>query len=98
LAELDARSELAGEDAVDVTGAVYDLDDSSDREHYLGERLQVEPERDQPTATVVDDDGEERDRYDLDDSDQRAALIDARLAGEDVAGFDSSYESIEGDE
>jgi hypothetical protein len=63
----------------------------------MAERLQVQPEQDQPTATVVDDDGEERPGFDVDTSDGRAALIDRMLSGEDATGFDSTYETTEGD-
>ena len=45
----------------------------------------------------VPSDGEERPGFNLDVSSERAAAIDALIGGEDVAAYDSSYETIEGD-
>ena len=55
----------------------------------------VPQERDEPSANVVDHDGEERPGYDLDNRDERSAAIDALMAGENVAGYDSTYETTE---
>jgi hypothetical protein len=57
--------------------------------------MKVEPERDEPSANVIDHDGEERPGFNLDRSDERAAAIDALMSGEDVAGYDSTYETTD---
>jgi hypothetical protein len=97
LAQLDERAELQGSDEVDVNAAILNLDDSDQRAAYIGERLRVEPEETEPSANVIGEDREERPGFNLDKSDERAAAIDNLLAGENVASYDSSYESIEGD-
>jgi len=59
--------------------------------------LRVEPEEAAPTANAADEDGDETPGFNLDKSDERAAAIDALMAGENVAGYDSTYEATEGD-
>ena len=97
LVDADEHAELTGEDDIDVRAALFDLDSSDGRAAYMAERLQVPQERDEPSADVLDPEtGESKPGYDLDDINERAAAIDALMGGEDVAGYDSTYES--GDE
>jgi hypothetical protein len=74
------------------------LDSSDDVAAYIGERLAVPREREEPSARVVDDDGNERPGYDLDKPNERAEAIDRLMAGEDVAGYDSTYTTVESEE
>jgi hypothetical protein len=73
------------------------LDTPEVRAEYVGARLETEREREQPSATVVDAEGNERPGFNLEDSSQRAEAIDRLMAGEDVGTFDSSYEIQEGE-
>ena len=70
------------------SGALLDLDDSEQRAAYIGEKLRVEPERDEPSKLAVNDDGEEVAAYDLDSSTDRAAVIDRMMSGEDTTVID----------
>ena len=98
LAHADAMAEWEGEDEVDVSTALFNLDGSADdRASYIGERLRVPPEREEPSATVVEDDGDERPGYNASSPDELAALIDARLEGQDVAVYDNDSHITEGD-
>jgi hypothetical protein len=95
LAELDERAELRGEDQIDASEALYDLSSLSGDgvAHYIAEKLAIPPEREEPSANVIGEDGSEKPGYDLDDPAQASAAIDALMAGEDVAGYDSTYET-----
>jgi hypothetical protein len=95
LAELDEQAELQGEDDVDVTEVLHDLDTAAGREAYMAERLAVEPER--AEASGVLDDGEDSPSFNYDNRDEREAAIDAALSGESVSVHDSS-DITEGDD
>lgn len=97
LADLDEQAELRGEDSIDPSQALHDLDSSDGIAAYIGERLEAPREKTEPSANVLDPDtGEERPGFNLDNSAELAAHIDARMAGEDVAAYDDTFES--GDE
>jgi hypothetical protein len=96
LAEADEQAALRGEDTVDTSGAILDLDDSTQRAEYIGERLQVPQEREQPSANVLDPaTGEEKPGFNLDDSNERAEVIDRLLQGQDTSTYDNSYEETD---
>jgi hypothetical protein len=76
-------------DEVDVSGVLLYLDDSDQRAAYIGEVLRVEPERDEPSKPAINDDGEEVAAFDLDDSTDRAAVIDRMMSGENAAVIDN---------
>jgi hypothetical protein len=75
--------------------AAGNLDSPDDIAAYIGERLAVPQEREEPSATVVDEDGEQRPGYDLDNPNERAEAIDRLMEGQDVAGYDSTYTTVE---
>jgi hypothetical protein len=93
LAELDEKASLTGETELDISEAVFDLDSSSGREHYIAERLEIPQEREAPSADVIGEDGEVKPGFNLDNSTERAAAIDNLLEGQDVTGYDSTYET-----
>lgn len=72
-------------DTVDVSGAILDLDDSEQRADYIGEKLRVPREQDEPSTPAINGDGEEVAAFDLSNSTDRAAVIDRMMAGEDAA-------------
>jgi hypothetical protein len=77
-----------------VKRAARNLDDSDARAEHISELLNVPQETEEPSATVVHDDGRERPGFNLDSSSERAAAIDALMAGEDVSTYDSDSEPI----
>jgi hypothetical protein len=96
LASLEAKAELTGEDNIDASEALHNLDSSDGRANFIAERMAVPQERDEPSANVLDPaTGEETPGFNLDKSNERAAAIDALMAGEDVAGYDSTYEATD---